>query len=418
MNSIARKQLLLGSLLIVLAAIPATLFLSQQSQETRSRATASTRLYYTPSSTTAAPVQKNVGETISFDVMVDPGSNLPSVIKLALEYDATKFQTGTTPFVVNMAAFPTTIEGPVLQNGKVLVSVSIGSDATKAIQSVTKIGTLTLTALAPTTTSPTVLSFGSISQVLSLATKDQANENVLSTTTPAYVNILATATPTLASTGVPTITTATGIPTPLTTLMPSGILSPTQIQPTQNTSPTTMLSFTVFLHGIGNSGDNANPTASDLSNKTPIHPDRNVLAYVYNDQNQLTATRSGTISYNQANGNYKGGVDFGNILPAGDYTIRLKDDTHLRRLIPGIRHITPLQNNVMPDIAIVAGDVNNDNILNILDYNILVNCYSDLLPAVSCTDSNKRLTDLNDDGHVNQIDYNLFLREITVQSGN
>ncbi len=72
----------------------------------------------------------------------------------------------------------------------------------------------------------------------------------------------------------------------------------------------------------------------------------------------------------------------------------------------------------MPTVTMVAGDVNGDNSLNILDYNLLVGCYSDLLPAISCTQATKVKTDLNDNGDVNQFDYNLFLREITVQTGN
>jgi hypothetical protein len=48
---------------------------------------------------------------------------------------------------------------------------------------------------------------------------------------------------------------------------------------------------------------------------------------------------------------------------------------------------------------------------------LLIGCYSDFSPAKSCTSANKLLTDLNDDGNVNQTDYNLFLREISVQNG-
>src|SRR6266851_316363 len=180
-----KKQLVLGSLLLILAVIPLTLFIAQQNQEQRSRAAASTQLYLAPSTSVSTPVQKNVGDTVSFDVMITPGTNLPSVAKLVLQYDPTKFQASATPFAVNAAAFPSTLEGPVAQNGIVVVYVSIGSDITKAIQSTTKVGTLTLTALAPTTTSPTSITFGSNSQVLSIAKTDQANENVLSTTNPA-----------------------------------------------------------------------------------------------------------------------------------------------------------------------------------------------------------------------------------------
>ena len=429
MKYFGKKQIMVLSLLFVLAVIPATLFLTQQKTQEHSNASASTQLYLVPSTTSSVPLQKNVGDTVSFDVMINPGTNMPSVVKIVLQYDPTKFQASTTPFVVNSSAFPSILEGPIVQNGSVIVSVSIGSDVTKAISTITKVGTVTLTAIAPTTGATTV-SFGTNSQVLSVAGTDQSNENVLSTTTPAYVTINSTANPTIPITIAPTETqTPTAIPT--NTLVPSQPVTPTEIptisptqipptlQPTATLAPaTTYLSFTAFLHGIGNSGDNANPNENSLSNKTPLRQQRNVTAYVYNDQNQLTAQQTGMITYDSANGNYSGNIDFSNKIPDGYYTVLLKEDTHLRKSIPGILHIIPQQKNSMPSVSLVAGDINNDNVINILDYNLLIGCYSDLLPAVSCTDSDKIVSDLNDDGNVNQFDYNLFLREVTVQNGN
>ncbi len=408
MKSHKMKQLLIGTLLAVVAAIPATIFLSQQPQETRSRATASTTLSFAPSTTASAPLVKNGGETVSVDVMLDPGSNLVSVVKLELLYDPTKFIILNNPFTVNTAAFPTTLEGPVYEDGKIVVAVSIGSDSTKVIQNATKVGTLTLTTNGLAVT-PTQISFGTFSQALSIAPGDQSNENVLSTTIPAYISILG-------PTPIPTLTPS---PTPIASSTPTLTPTPTAALPTA-TPPLsgTTLSFTAFLHGIGNSGDNANPNSSDFSNKAPIHLTRDVTVLVYNASNQLTASSAGKIIYSATNGNYTGTVGFGDTLPLGDYTVKIKEPTHLQRLVTGIRRITPQQNNIMPVVTFVAGDVNNDNKLNILDYNLLVGCYSDLLPAVSCNPEKKRLTDINDDGLVNQIDYNLLLREITVQSGN
>lgn len=88
------------------------------------------------------------------------------------------------------------------------------------------------------------------------------------------------------------------------------------------------------------------------------------------------------------------------------------------RLLPGIQSINAGQNNKLSDAILVAGDVVSDNKLNILDYNILIGCYSDLAPATACNDIQKKnSSDLNDDGAVNQFDYNLFIREIATQPG-
>lgn len=226
----------------------------------------------------------------------------------------------------------------------------------------------------------------------------------------------ASASPTLTSGPTATITlTPTLIPT--STLVPT--LTPT-LTPTGTGTPsaqTTKISLTAFLHGVGQSGDNQNPNVHTLSNKTPIHPQRTIDVEVYNAQNQKVADTSGTITYDVAEGNFKGIVDLGTTVPPGPYTIKIKPDSYLRRLIPGIHTFVADQPYAAPTVALVAGDSNNDNLLNILDYNIIRGCYSSIGPATSCSETLKLQSDLNDDGNVNQFDYNLFLRELSIQTG-
>ena len=74
--------------------------------------------------------------------------------------------------------------------------------------------------------------------------------------------------------------------------------------------------------------------------------------------------------------------------------------------------------NTVAGFSMVTGDANLDNKLSILDYNILLDCYSDLLAAKNCSDQRKlQLSDFTDDGKVNEFDYNLFLRELSTQGG-
>jgi len=425
---IHKTPIIIASLLVLVAAIPATYILSQNPQENRSRASASSSLYFAPTTSQSTPLQKNINDTVSMDVMVDPGSNIASLVKLEIDYDATKFTPSANSFTVNTAAFPTVIEGPVVQSGKLFISVSIGSDTTKAIQKITKVGTVSFTAVGASGVSPTTLTFGVKSQILSVAPSDQSNENVLATAIPAYILIAGapTAVPSQVPTTLPsptmTLPTPTKAPTPTiaATTIPSPTLSATAIpSPTVTLSPqTTALTFNVLMHSIGSSGDNANPNASDLSNKNPLHQSRDVTVTIYNDQNQLVITQPGTLAYNTTQGTYTGTIILSTPVPLGQYTVRIKEPLHLRRLIPGIQTLTPQKANVMPIVALVAGDTNNDNTINILDYNTLVGCYSDLLPAADCDDTRKVQADLDDNGAVNQFDYNLFLREITVQAGN
>jgi Mg-chelatase subunit ChlD len=212
---------------------------------------------------------------------------------------------------------------------------------------------------------------------------------------------------------------ATPTPLPSPTAQPTALPTPV---PTAVTSPTqnpngTALALSVLLDGIGNAGDNTNPTASSLSNKTPAHPTRNVTAQVYDVNNNLVTTATGTIEYSSASGSFVGTVYTAQAVPDGEYTIKVRSDYHLTRLVPGVEHLIPNQVNQVPAVALVAGDANNDNRLDILDYNMLIGCYSDLSPAPSCDATTQLITDFNDDGAVNQFDYNLFLRELATQPG-
>ncbi len=178
---------------------------------------------------------------------------------------------------------------------------------------------------------------------------------------------------------------------------------------------TVKFSFTIFLHGIGNGGDNVSPSSG--GNKLPITTSRTLQVELYNGSDQLIATKQGTILYTPASGNFLGTVDMGSVA-AGTYLVKVKTNRYLRKAIPGIITIAVGQTIQMPTIAMVAGDSNNDNKINILDYGILVDCFSDISPAKNCADANKKMSaDLTDDGKVNQFDYNLLLREISVQAG-
>ena len=80
--------------------------------------------------------------------------------------------------------------------------------------------------------------------------------------------------------------------------------------------------------------------------------------------------------------------------------------------------MTTNQATTIPENFLITGDVNNDNLLSILDYNQILDCFSELTPARNCAETTKKqMTDVTDDGSVNQFDYNLFLRELSVQSG-
>ena len=223
----AKRLLLFGFIVILLIGIPLSLYLVQQQQEVRTRAEKSTTLSITPATSTKA-----VGDTVPLDIMIDPGKNLASFVKLEITYDPTKLsidqQSGFTP---NNATFPITVEGPVFSSGKILVSLSIGANTTAAITTVSKVATLTFKTLETTSGSTTSVGLGPQTQVLSAGSNDQASEDILSTTNPAAITIsgetVTTITPSPSTSDGPTPTTpATVTVTPTTATPPTA--TPTQ----------------------------------------------------------------------------------------------------------------------------------------------------------------------------------------------
>lgn len=245
-----------------------------------------------------------------------------------------------------------------------------------------------------------------------------------STSTPipptAAPTVTKTPTPTPSPTKTPTPTpiqsVPTSTPTSIVTVAPTTPVATSTLIPT--TAPeegTTSVVVNLMLHGIGEGGDAVNPNSQ--GNMNPLHPQRTVSVDVYNAQNQLVATKQGIITFNTASGAFTGNISLGNTITTGAHTIRIKVDQYLRGIVAGIQMLNAGQTASLPSLTLTAGDVNNDNAINIVDYNIIVGCYSDLLPPVSCNDVNKLRADLNDDDKVNQFDYNLFIRELTNLGG-
>jgi len=214
--------------------------------------------------------------------------------------------------------------------------------------------------------------------------------------------------PTLTPTPTPTRT-----PTPTSTPVPTNTPMPTATPVPQ----ATQFNVTAFMHGIGNSGDNANPNSFTLSNKNPVRQQRKAVLEIFDANNNLILTKEGILNYSATAGNFTGIIDAGTSLTAGVYTVKVKTPQYLKKLFPGFVTVTPGQTLSLATVTFVTGDVVTDNALNILDYNVIVGCYSDFAPAISCTAQQKLDADLTDDGKVNQFDYNLFLRDLTVQNG-
>lgn len=192
----------------------------------------------------------------------------------------------------------------------------------------------------------------------------------------------------------------------------------------KNPNSLTRLAFTIGLQGIGSTGDNANPNATSLNNRNPRRPDRNLNIQIFNSNNQLIAenTQNNVIRFNQSTGKFHGSIAVPDIQSSGNFIIKVKSDSFLRRTLTGIQAVTP--NTINPsqgsfNVTLITGDINNDNLLDILDFNILLPCFQNSTQSntILCSASQKAASDLNDDGTVDATDYNLFLRSLSTQTG-
>lgn len=192
-----KKIFLLGFIIVILLAIPFSVYIAQKRQQTTIQAVKSTTLSIDPAQTSI-----KVGDTLTLDIVLDPGTgataNQVSFVKLSISFDASKFSTANNSLAPNPDS-PNTLtsilEDPVYGAGKASISLSIGADPTKVVTTKTKIAKLQLKALVPTTVdSPSSVTFAGDTQVLSIASTDQTSENVLSTTVPSRVTIASSAT--------------------------------------------------------------------------------------------------------------------------------------------------------------------------------------------------------------------------------
>lgn len=201
----AKQFFLVSFILLLLVGIPVSVYFLQQQQTITQQAAPSTNFSFEPVSSSSNPLSKTVGESIPLDVIVNPGSNAVSSVTIEIQYDPEKLEAGADAFKQNEAIFPTVLADPVYTSGKITVVVGVSSPD-RAIQTKTKVATVTFTAKAKTSEGvPTQVTYTANNIATSNASNDQALENVLSGTLPAYIMINDTETPTSAPTAVPTL---------------------------------------------------------------------------------------------------------------------------------------------------------------------------------------------------------------------
>jgi hypothetical protein len=173
----------------------------------------------------------------------------------------------------------------------------------------------------------------------------------------------------------------------------------------------TPLSFTISLPGIS--------TAT-----APQHLQRGVTVQMFNASNNNVGNKSGLVSFDNTNGTFQGSVDLGTDLPTGQYLVKVQMDNYLIKAIKNITTITIGAPTVIAPVTLTTGDLNMDNKIDILDYNIFVTCYGNKANSAVCQKPLDATTtkpiifaDINDDGVVDGTDYILFLKSLSVREG-
>lgn len=186
---------------------------------------------------------------------------------------------------------------------------------------------------------------------------------------------------------------------------PSETQNPTDGTPTPQ-GRTITFSLTALLHGLGASGDSVNPAGK--GNPSPTTTSKPFTVEVYSND-ELVAESQGTVSYNKTKGNFTGNFTAHNI-PPGTLQIIIKIPKYLSTEVTG--QGVGKNTITLPVLTFVTGDVNNDDALDILDYNILTDCFDRAAHAKTCEKGMQQMSDLDENRTVDEPDINLFLREL------
>lgn len=213
---------------------------------------------------------------------------------------------------------------------------------------------------------------------------------------------------------IPTVTPTPTI-TPTVTLTPT-VTMPTATatpgQPTATRAPTATptispnearVAIELLLPGIGSNtalGQNPNPV---VRNHT-------VELQIFNSQNQKVKDSQGTVSYDTQTFSFKGMVSLGPALESGIYIIKARLNNTLRKNL-GLANIVAGQTSPASQVKLVPGDLDQNNELNLFDYNMMLSCYG----ASKC--DKKTQADLNIDGKVDEVDLNILYAGFANRAG-
>lgn len=218
--------------------------------------------------------------------------------------------------------------------------------------------------------------------------------------------ITPTLTPTVTPIPAPTLTTApvpTNTPTPTPTKIPGNI----------------KVSLALTLSGIGNGiGANLDPKTKTRQVTICLYAADADINDDPNCNNALVKT-TGTVTFDTATKRFtQQSFDLGQI-PDGNYQIVAKTDKYLRKRWPTFITLRSETTTPLANLTLLTGDINDDNILDVQDYNAYRDCFYKNLNNLSCRQQD--WADLNDDGKLDTTvdfsDIKLLLQNFSVREG-
>ncbi|MCL4360258.1 Ig-like domain-containing protein [Patescibacteria group bacterium] len=239
-----KKLLLLISVLIILVAIPATVYLVSQQQELRKKAAPATTLSLTP-----ATLTRQVGDTFPLEVSIDTGDNQVVAAEIHLVFDPTVLQAVS---ITNSSLFPSILTSGVVDNG--VASITVGAaNVQTPVHGTGTVAVVQMKALS-TTAGPVSVRFADNTFVGGLG---EAATNILVGSSPAVITVTGAPGASPGPSPAPAVSPAL---TQNPAASPTPALSPPGTA-TESASPSALLSLTPTPHPATGSGETASESA-------------------------------------------------------------------------------------------------------------------------------------------------------------
>ena len=402
------KSLTILSLFLIVAALPLMILVSRQQQDIRQQAsltlsacTPTATTFYAQASRTGWPAQTRV-------TML---ANANGSLRYSIEHPFGHMSSTISTIAVEL-------RGPGTTSQQAPLLLSLYSGSTRSFSSpyqATK--TISTTALAHMRNNQTYISIGGGSFSLVKAAVQCAASAIPSVTPlPTAVptqTVLPTITPSIQPTVIPTNTpTPTVLPTSTPTPVPPSP-TPSLLVPTPTPIPqgSTVIPVELRLHGLGKGGDSVSPTSEYGIPNTKTRSA--IIMFADTTTNTQQGISSAELTYSEARGIFTGPIVPPTTLAGGTYNVTVTIAGYLSSQILAFA----VGENGLLITSLVTGDIDQNGVMNIGDYNILIGCYSSSaeFPPKNCTPENKTKADLTDDGNVNQYDLNLWLREFSIK---